>query len=127
MPTFGNMPPPPMPPVMIPQQINRTSKKSNVQSNYEVYSQVTAAQPAVVSAKPTIYNSAKAAHAHAHAQTSTPSANMDLLSLQSEVEKKLKKLKNEKVSAELAISQGLVLMNLVFEAILNAYLIHRQS
>lgn len=32
---------------------------------------------------------------------------VDFLALQSEVEKKLKKLKNEKVSAELAISQGI--------------------
>lgn len=34
---------------------------------------------------------------------------VDFLALQSEVEKKLKKLKNEKVSAELAISQGIYL------------------
>lgn len=100
LPGFGNVPPPPMPPVMIPQQIAR-HKKANAHGSYEIYSQNTAAaQPAVVSAKPTIYNSAKAV------QSTASAPSVDLLSLQSEVEKKLKKLKNEKVSAELAISQG---------------------
>lgn len=99
LPGFGNVPPPPMHPVMIPQQIGRPKKSIN-HSNYEIYSHSVAAQPAVVSAKPTIYNSAKVA------QTTSSSSNVDFLSLQSEVEKKLKKLKNEKVSAELAISQG---------------------
>jgi len=48
-------------------------------------------------------------------QAATPSHSaasqqqVDFLALQSEVEKKLKKLKNEKVSAELAISQGIYL------------------
>lgn len=93
LPGFGNVPPPPMPPSMIPHQINRSKRP-----NYDIYSTI-AAQPAVVSAKPTIYNSVKSSQGS--------SANVDFLSLQSEVEKKLKKLKNEKVSAELAISQGI--------------------
>lgn len=92
LPGFGNVPPPPMSTAMIPQQINRNKKTA-----YDIYTTV-AAQPAVVSAKPTIYNSSKVVQA--------ASANVDFLSLQSEVERKLKKLKNEKVSAELAISQG---------------------
>lgn len=99
IPGFGNVPPPPMPPTMIPQQIGRSKRTNTSQTSYDIYSQAIATQPAVVSAKPTIYNSAKAAQG-------ATSSNVDFLSLQSEVEKKLKKLKNEKVSAELAISQG---------------------
>lgn len=98
IPGFGNVPPPPMPPVMIPHQVNRTTKRP---ASFDVYSPIVA-QPAVVSAKPTIYHSAKTS-----SQAPSSSSNVDFISLQSEVEKKLKKLKNEKVSAELAISQGL--------------------
>lgn len=99
IPGFGNVPPPPMPPVMIPHQVNRSIKRP---PSFDVYSPIVA-QPAVVSAKPTIYHSAKTTSQ----ASSSSSSNVDFISLQSEVEKKLKKLKNEKVSAELAISQGL--------------------
>lgn len=80
----------------------RAIAQASVQATYNVYSQPVIAQPAVVSAKPTLYTApAKQASSSSSAQPS-----VDFVSLQSEVEKKLKKLKNEKVSAELAISQG---------------------
>ncbi|KAF7277727.1 hypothetical protein GWI33_009274 [Rhynchophorus ferrugineus] len=101
IPGFGNIPPPPQPPLLVPHQVGK--KIFNTQS-------VITAQPAVVSAKPTIYH-APAQKTVTQATASTTStqqqqAAVDFLALQSEVEKKLKKLKNEKVSAELAISQG---------------------
>lgn len=101
MPGFGNIPPPPMPPVLIPQQVSKASKKSS-QSSFDNYNQPVIAQPAVVSAKPTLYTAA----VKSGAQSVASNSSVDFVSLQSEVEKKLKKLKNEKVSAELAISQG---------------------
>lgn len=67
---------------------------------------ITVAQ-AVVSAKPTLYAPPKLS---ASTQSST-TQSVDFMALQSEVEKKLKKLKNEKVSAELAISQGINVIN----------------
>lgn len=106
IPGFGNVPPPPPPPMLIPHQINKSAKRAiaqaNVQSTYNVYSQPVIAQPAVVSAKPTLYT----APAKQAPSASSVQQAVDFVSLQSEVEKKLKKLKNEKVSAELAISQG---------------------
>ncbi|RZC41066.1 RNA-binding protein 42 [Asbolus verrucosus] len=98
LPSFGNIPPPPAPPLLIPHQVKQ-AKRSN---GYEIYSQPTISQPAVVSAKPTLYTTAS----KPAAQPTTTQSSVDFIALQSEVEKKLKKLKNEKVSAELAISQG---------------------
>ncbi|KYB27828.1 RNA-binding protein 42 isoform X2 [Tribolium castaneum] len=108
LPNFGNIPPPPTPPLLIPHQVKK-------KANFDVYS----SQPAVVSAKPTLYTSAtKAAQAAAIAQGQAAAAaaaaasstanqqQVDFIALQTEVEKKLKRLKGEKVSAELAISQG---------------------
>ncbi|XP_060531201.1 RNA-binding protein 42 [Cylas formicarius] len=98
---FGNIPPPPQPPILIPHQVSKIGKR------YDVYTQqpVITAQPAVVSAKPTLYTAPKISPASA-TTTQTSQSSVDFMALQSEVEKKLKKLKNEKVSAELAISQG---------------------
>lgn len=59
-------------------------------------------QQAVLSAKPTLYAPPKLSNT----TQATTTQSVDFMALQSEVEKKLKKLKNEKVSAELAISQG---------------------
>ena len=102
LPGFGNIPPPPMPPVLVPHQVTRPIQKRS-HTNYEMmYSQPVVAKPAVVSAKPTLYTSS----VKSTPQTTTQNSSVDFISLQSEVEKKLKKLKNEKVSAELAISQG---------------------
>ncbi|XP_018573737.1 RNA-binding protein 42 [Anoplophora glabripennis] len=99
LPGFGNIPPPPTPPVLIPHQISRSAKRyDNVYSSQPVIT----AQPAVVSAKPTLYAPPKISTT----QASNTQSSVDFIALQSEVEKKLKKLKNEKVSAELAISQG---------------------
>lgn len=112
--SFGSIPPPPTPPLLIPHQVK---KKSH---SYEVYGHPhISSQPAVVSAKPTLYTSATkaaqsaaiaAANANAAAAAAaTTAANqqaVDFQALQSEVEKKLKRLKNEKISAQLAISQG---------------------
>lgn len=61
-------------------------------------------QPAVVSAKPTLYTAPKLPNPNNNQTQQQPS--VDFVALQNEVERKLKKLKNEKVSAELAISQG---------------------
>lgn len=99
LPGFGNIPPPPTPPVLIPHQISRAAKRYD-----SIYSSqpVITAQPAVVSAKPTLYAPPKISTT----QASNTQSSVDFMALQSEVEKKLKKLKNEKVSAELAISQG---------------------
>ncbi|KAF5304545.1 hypothetical protein FQA39_LY09596 [Lamprigera yunnana] len=79
LPGFGNIPPPPNPPVMVPHQVK-----------------------AVVSAKPTLYTTKQVIQ-----QQGVAPHTVDFLALQNEVEKKLKRLK-EKVSvpAELAISQG---------------------
>lgn len=106
MPGFGNIPPPPPPPpVLIPHQV-RSKKSHYSQSTYmsqpEVYTEHTIVQPAVVSSEAKLYT-----------KTVMPSQLMvpntiDITALQAEVEKKLKKLKPEKVSvaAEVAISQG---------------------
>lgn len=56
----------------------------------------------MLSAKPTLYAPPKLSNT----TQATTTQSVDFMALQSEVEKKLKKLKNEKVSAELAISQG---------------------
>jgi len=103
IPGFGNIPPPPQPPMLIPHQVGKKIYMAQP---------MISAQPAVVSAKPTIYhapaqkstNNAQTAPASASVQQQSP--QVDFLALQNEVEKKLKKLKNEKVSAEVAISQG---------------------
>ncbi|KAJ8919317.1 hypothetical protein NQ315_003901 [Exocentrus adspersus] len=102
LPGFGNIPPPPAPPILIPHQINRVAKRYD-----HVYSSqpVITAQPAIVSAKPTLYAPPKITTATTQSSTNAQNS-VDFIALQSEVEKKLKKLKNEKVSAELAISQG---------------------
>lgn len=85
--------------MLIPHQISRSAKRyDNVYSSQPVIT----AQPAVVSAKPTLYAPPKISTT----QPSNTQSSVDFIALQSEVEKKLKKLKNEKVSAELAISQG---------------------
>ncbi|CAH1174196.1 unnamed protein product [Phaedon cochleariae] len=98
IPGFGAIPPPPTPPILVPHQINRSAKK------YDQYSSVhTVAQPAVVTAKPALYAPPKVTMP---TPSTTHQQSVDFSALQSEVEKKLKKLKNEKVSAELAISQG---------------------
>ncbi|XP_023012948.1 RNA-binding protein 42 [Leptinotarsa decemlineata] len=96
---FGGIPPPPQPPMLIPHQIHRGPRR------YDVYSEpitIATPQPAVVSAKPTLYAPPKITTT----TTTATTQSVDFMALQSEVEKKLKKLKNEKVSAELAISQG---------------------
>lgn len=100
LPGFGNIPPPPTPPSLIPHQVSKSAKKYDVFSPQSIIS-----QPAVVSAKPTLY-SMPATKAPTTVQQTTPQSSVDFMALQNEVEKKLKKLKNEKVSAELAISQG---------------------
>lgn len=105
---YGNLPLPPPPPMLVPHQVNKSAKRAiaqaNVQSTYNVYSTPVITQPAVVSAKPTLY--AAAAPKPPSAPQQTVQSSVDFASLQSEVEKKLRKLKSEKVSAELAISQG---------------------
>ncbi|XP_017786547.1 PREDICTED: RNA-binding protein 42-like [Nicrophorus vespilloides] len=104
LPGFGNIPPPPMPPMLIPTQVNSTKN-----SSYELYSTPVISQPAVVCAKPALYTNPKpitVAPSNLQQQQQQQQQAVDFMSLQSEVEKKLKKLKNEKVSAELAISQG---------------------
>ncbi|KAG5861524.1 hypothetical protein JTB14_033652 [Gonioctena quinquepunctata] len=95
---FGGIPSPPQPPMLISHQINRGPKR------YEAYSSgpMPAPQPVVLSAKPTLYAPAKVTTT----TTTATTQSVDFMALQSEVEKKLKKLKNEKVSAEMAISQG---------------------
>nr|CAH7745409.1 unnamed protein product [Callosobruchus chinensis] len=100
IPAFGAIPPPPAPPMLIPHQISR---KHIFQAD-----PVITPQQVVVSAKPTLYAAPKpaAAPAPAPAPAAPAAPTVDFIALQSEVEKKLKKLKNEKVSAELAISQG---------------------
>lgn len=106
IPGYGLPLPPPPPPLLIPHQINKNAKRAiaqaSVQNTYNTYSPPIMTQPAVVSAKPALYTApVKPAVSH-----STSQASVDFASLQSEVEKKLRKLKSEKVSAELAISQG---------------------
>lgn len=101
LPGFGNIPPPPQPPMLIPHQVGKKM--------YMAHPVITA-QPAVVSAKPTIYHAPPQKptiqQTPAPQPPSQQAPQVDFLALQNEVEKKLKKLKNEKVSAELAISQG---------------------
>lgn len=103
---YGGLQLPPPPPMLVPHQVNKNAKRAiaqaSVQSTYNMYSSPVIAQPAVVSAKPTLYTAPKPTSTQSSVQSS-----VDFASLQSEVEKKLKKLKSEKVSAELAISQGI--------------------
>ncbi|CAG9763004.1 unnamed protein product [Ceutorhynchus assimilis] len=105
IPGFGNIPPPPQPPMLIPHQLKKVYNSQPVLS----------APPAVVSAKPALYLAPKSLPPQAapqpqpqqpQPQQPAPQPQVDFMALQNEVEKKLKKLKNEKVSAELAISQG---------------------
>lgn len=104
MPGFGNIPPPPPPPpVLIPQQVRNHSKKYSYMNHHDLYSDHTISQPAVVSSEAKLYT--------AKPVMSTPLMvpnTIDITALQAEVEKKLNKLKPEKVSvaAEVAISQG---------------------
>lgn len=104
IPGFGSVPNPPPPPLLIPNQVSRgnNSKRSNYSQSY---SEPSVIQPVVVSADPKIYT-AKQQAAIAASYSVTPS--IDIHALQAEVEKKLKKLKPDKVSvaAEVAISQG---------------------
>lgn len=100
LPGFGNIPPPPAPPMMIPNQLKNYRKSNN---NYDTYGTAVVAQPAVVSAKPTLYTIPTKSNVVPPQPTQS---SVDFIALQSEVEKKLKKLKNEKISAEVAISQG---------------------
>ncbi|KAK9870874.1 hypothetical protein WA026_009832 [Henosepilachna vigintioctopunctata] len=102
LPGFGNIPPPPAPPVLIPHQVKSFRKHSHMQ-NYEVYSAPAVARAAVVSAKPTLYTIPPKSTV---GPTTATQSSVDFMALQNEVEKKLKKLKNEKISAEVAISQG---------------------
>lgn len=96
--------------MLIPHQVNKNAKRAiaqaNVQAAYNVYQSPVLPQPAVVSAKPALYTSPKAPVQQPTSSSNNTSSNVDFGVLKSEVEKKLKKLKNEKVSAELAISQG---------------------
>lgn len=105
LPGFGNIPPPPMPPLLVPNSVR--SKREYVAPA------MISAQPAVVSAKPALYSKPKQPTVTAPVAVMPmpkiihqPQSSIDLMTIQNEVEKKLKKLKNEKVSAELAISQG---------------------
>lgn len=107
MPGFGNMPPlPPPPPVLIPHQV-RTHTKKYSQTTYmaqpEVYTDHPVIQPAVVSSEAKLYTAKQVLPA----PMLVPNT-IDISAIQAEVEKKLKKLKPEKVSvaAEVAISQG---------------------
>lgn len=84
--------------MLIPHQLGRPKRYETVHTTEAVIS----APQAVLSAKPTLYAPPKVSTS---TQAST-TQSVDFMALQSEVEKKLKKLKNEKVSAELAISQG---------------------
>lgn len=110
IPGYGNVPLPPPPPMLVPHQVNKNAKRAiaqaSVQATYNMYSTPVVAQPAVVSAKPTLYAASAATTKPTTTQTNSVQSSVDFASLQSEVEKKLKKLKSEKVSAELAISQG---------------------
>ncbi|XP_072381069.1 uncharacterized protein [Diabrotica undecimpunctata] len=99
IPGFGAIPPPPAPPMLIPHQVNKGVKRYD-----PIFLTPTSTQSAVVSAKPTLYAPPKA-NTQSMSQAA-PTQSVDFIALQNEVEKKLKKLKNEKVSAELAISQG---------------------
>ncbi|CAH0560238.1 unnamed protein product [Brassicogethes aeneus] len=89
---------------LVPHQINRGAKRYD--NHYSANAII--AKPAVVSAKPAMYAVPKqpAATTQSAASAAANQAAVDFMALQNEVEKKLKKLKNEKVSAELAISQG---------------------
>ncbi|XP_057672612.1 RNA-binding protein 42 [Diorhabda carinulata] len=97
IPGFGAIPPPT---ILIPQQVSKGPKRYD--SGYSSH----ISQPAVVSAKPTLYAPPKLVTTTQSHPQPAPMQSVDFMALQNEVEKKLKKLKNEKVSAELAISQG---------------------
>ncbi|XP_050303336.1 RNA-binding protein 42 [Anthonomus grandis grandis] len=103
IPGFGNIPPPPQPPLLIPHQVGKKVFPSQ---------SIISSAPSVVTAKPTVYQAPpQRARPQPAAPTAAPTtaasqSAVDFLALQSEVEKKLKKLKNEKISAEIAISQG---------------------
>lgn len=107
LPAFGNIPPPPPPPpVLIPQQVRNAKKYSQATyiSQPEVYTDHSIMQPAVVSSEAKLYGPSKQVLQPAMMVTTS----IDISALQAEVEKKLKKLKPDKVSvaAEVAISQG---------------------
>lgn len=104
LPGMGAIPPPPQPPsMMIPHQLKNNRSKNT----YDGFHQPYLSQPAVVTRKPALYTAPKAIPTQAPAPVShSNQAAMDFSAIQSEVEKKLKKLKHEKISAEQAISQG---------------------
>lgn len=61
--------------------------------------------------------------AAAPSQSAASQQQVDFMALQSEVEKKLKKLKNEKVSAELAISQGIHFLTSLVSSIITVWIL----
>lgn len=133
IPGFGNIPPPPQQRMLIPHQLGK--KVYAPQQVLSSAPAVVSAKPTIYRCKTSILCSfakifivfvfflahqktmSHAPQAPAPAPAPTPAATpaapatsqsqVDFMALQSEVEKKLKKLKNEKVSAELAISQGI--------------------
>lgn len=105
LPTFGNIPPPPPPPpLLIPHQVKNAKKTlSQAYVNHsDVYTNASVVQPVVLSSEAKLYTSKQV-----QPQLMVPQS-IDITAIQAEVEKKLKKLKPEKVSvaAEVAISQG---------------------
>lgn len=97
MPGFGAIP---AQTILIPHQVSKGAKRYDTGYSSHI------SQPAVVSAKPTLYAPPKLVTTTQSLPQPAPIQSVDFMALQNEVEKKLKKLKNEKVSAELAISQG---------------------
>lgn len=105
LPGFGNIPAPPAQLSMVPQQVKGPKRGG------EIF-----LKPAVVSAKPTLYKPKKVTQMQAPplpphppplATPVLPTA-AELVAIQTEVEKKLRKLKEKvTVPAELAISQGM--------------------
>ncbi|XP_074038312.1 RNA-binding protein 42-like [Leptinotarsa decemlineata] len=93
---IGRVNPSPQPPMLIPHQIHRGPRR--YEACPKPVSKATP-QPAVLSAKPTLY-------APPRVKTAATTQSMDFVTLQSEVEQKLEQLKNMKVTAEVAISQG---------------------
>ncbi|KAJ8984573.1 hypothetical protein NQ317_006035 [Molorchus minor] len=89
IPGFGAIPPPPTPPMLIPHQISRSAKRYD--TSYASQPVITA-QPAVLSAKPTLYAPPKLTTS----SSSNTQSSVDFIALQSEVEKKLKKVKERK-------------------------------
>lgn len=74
--------------MLIPHQVK------GVKRHFDFYS---SAQPAVVSAKPTLYATPKAPTAAATTPPKTQVPSVDFSMIQTEVEKKLKKLKKDRV------------------------------